>query len=145
MKRIYGIFFLIFLLLLTGCENNEKAQYYIQKEDAVADGTVTLEVFAWEDEEENLRILSEAFMKENADISINMNILPVSEYSQQMMGIKKGMQTGDVVLFSNISEPVVWIEKDVLQDLAPWLENTEECYETWYQGEDEKYISYMRP
>ena len=81
MKRIYGIFFLIFLLLLTGCENNEKAQYYIQKEDAVADGTVTLEVFAWEDEEENLRILSEAFMKENADISINMNILPVSEYS----------------------------------------------------------------
>lgn len=145
MKRIYGILLLIFLLLLTGCENNEKAQYYIQKEDAVADGTVTLEVFAWEDEEENLRILSEAFMKENADISINMNILPVSEYSQQMMGIKKGMQTGDVVLFSNISEPVVWIEKDVLQDLAPWLENTEECYETWYQGEDEKYISYMRP
>ena len=55
------------------------------------------------------------------------------------------MQTGDVVLFSNISEPVVWIEKDVLQDLAPWLEDTEECYETWYQGEDEKYISYMRP
>lgn len=145
MNKILGMLFLIFLLILTGCSNKEESLYHIQKENAVMDETVTLEVFTWEEEEENLKVLSEAFMKVNEDISINMNIIPASEYSQQMMGIKKGTQAGDVVLFSNISEPVVWIEKNVLQSLSPWLKNAEESYESWYPGEDEGYSVYMRP
>lgn len=142
MKRFCCICLLVLLLFLTGCQDEE---YRIQKPEADTESLVTLEVFAWEDEEENLKALAEAFMATREGISVNLNIIPATEYAQQMMGIRNGARTGDVVLFADIGGPSVWVEKGVLQSLAPWLKEAEENYEDWYQEEDARYCEYMRP
>ena len=143
MRKTGRILLLIFVLFLTGCQEEE--YYHIRKQEEVSEKPVSLEVFAWEDEEENLRVLAEAFMKESEGIAIELNIIPATEYPQQMMGIKNNVRAGDVILFSNIAEPAVWIEKGVLQSLAPWIEGTEENYGIWHREEDARYSEYMRP
>ena len=144
MKR-FCILVVGLMILLSGCIKGDEQLYSIQEEKERTDVTVTLEIFAWETEEENLRILSEAFMQKNDNISVNINILPASEYSQQMMGIKNGMRTGDVIFFSVVSETAVWAEKGVLQSLEPWLEETEDRYDSWYGKEGEMYSEFMLP
>lgn len=143
MRKVGRILILIFVLLLTGCQ--EKESYHIRKQEEAPEKPVSLEVFAWEDEEENLRALAEAYMEEREGVSVEVNIIPATEYPQQMMGIKNNVQSGDVILFSNIAEPAVWIEKGVLQSLAPWIDEAKENYGIWHQEEDAQYSEYMRP
>ena len=151
-------------LLLTGCVSSagEKTAESTQQEPAISEQTtpeqadpkgvktksqaIELEIYAWQDEEDNLTALANAYMEQNETISIHTNFVPMSEYTQQMMILKSGKRQADCCFFPSAAEASVWQNKDMLKDLTDFISDEErnETYASWYQQED-AYRSYMLP
>lgn len=107
---------------------------------------VTLEIYAWQDEEDNVEALVAGYMAQNTDVVIHANFIPVSEYPQQMMSLRSGERQADCLFFPTPSEGAVWKNKGMLMNLDQWLEewDGDEAYDDWY-AEGEECGSYMVP
>ena len=139
-KAVAGLLVVCILLCLPGCSADKVQQlYHIQEFEPVEKETIILEVFAWEDEEKNVRALMDCYAEINPEVSIHLNILPSSEYSQQMMAIKQGMKECDCVFFPNVAEAAVWVDKGVLQTLEPWIQKETALID------EKKYNGFMLP
>ncbi|MGN0313909.1 MAG: ABC transporter substrate-binding protein [Fusicatenibacter sp.] len=139
----------ILMLSLAGCgakktDFSEEIQVQ-QKSDE--EETVTLEVYAWQDEENNISVLAEEFMRQNPEIRIHTNFVPISEYSQQMMSLKSNSRQADCIFSPNAAEAVVWKNKDMLESMEEWIDpaETKEAYDIWYNDGEEECSFYMRP
>ena len=84
------------------------------------DDRIVLEVYAWQDEEENLAILADAFMKQYPDIEIHTNFVPVTQYVQQMQILKSRGNQVDCILNPNAAQAMVMKNKKIIKDLGPW-------------------------
>ncbi len=139
-------------LILTGRSREEKKEkqenpVVIREDSEEKEDVITLEVYVWDDEGSNLRMLADAYEQEKQGIRIHINVIPSSEYSQQMMAIKEGKKAGDCVFFPHVAEAATWIEKDIVQDLKPWLdaEIEELRFAQWCPEDGKEYQSYMLP
>lgn len=142
-KGLCGIIVFLTAVLLTGCGESGEP-YSIREEKTEKEEEIVLEVFAWQDEEKTLQLLKGKYLETNPGIDIHLNIIPSSEYSQQMMAVKKGIKKGDCVFFPHIAEATIWVKKGLLQSLEPWT-TEEEKFVDWYQGDTEEYKAYMCP
>ncbi len=134
------------MTVCTGCAEKNKAEdFLIWKETSDKEEIITLEAFVWEDEETNIRILAEEWSARNPEVIIHLNSFPSTEYSQQMMAIRKETKTGDCVFFPHLSEAAVWIEKGIVQTLEPYIQTEEMNFTEWYQEEEKAYDSYILP
>lgn len=134
-------------VLLGGCGQKEPELYSIWEDTTAEEERITLEVFVWDDEETNLQLLADAYSTENPEVGIHLNVIPSTEYSQQMMAIQKGTKVGDCVFFPHLAETAIWIEKGIVQNLEPFCEDIGEVdgFAKWYQEGEEEYSKYMRP
>lgn len=136
---------LLIAVLLSGCgEAGREEDYQIREADGETQEQIVLEVYIWEDEEKAMKLLSEAYLQTERELAIHLNVIPSSEYSQQMMAVKNGIKKGDCIFFPHIAEAAIWVNKGLLQSLDLWTEE-EACFEDWYQGDTEEYKKYMCP
>lgn len=110
--RKIAVWILAGMTMVTGCGKNlwetGSADKAVDTEEAGQE-TMTLEVYAWTDEEENVRLLSEAYKKEHENIEIHMNIIPISQFSQRMLSLKNGQIKADCVFSPNTAScPDIW-------------------------------------
>lgn len=112
-----------------------------------AGNAVTLEVYAWQDEEDNVKLLAEEYMAQNQNVVIHTNFVPISEYVQMMMGLRNGGKQADCIFFPTPAEGSVWINKGLLKNLGRYMEEgfSEEDYGGWYQEGEEECRFYMIP
>lgn len=136
---------------LSGCGKDEgsagEAGGGFEAQEARGAGErVTLEIYAWQDEEDNVEALAAGYMAQNEDVAIHANFVPVSEYPQRMMSLRGGESQADCLFFPTPSEAAVWQNKGMLMNLEQWLEqwDTDEAYGDWCQ-EGEECGSYMVP
>ena len=109
-------------LLLTGCVSGtgeKMTEGASEKQSAfesvgAASQKVQLEIFAWQDEEDNLTALAQAYMEQNESVSIHTNFVPISEYSQQMMSLRNGNRQVDCCFFPSVAEANIWQNKCML-------------------------------
>ena len=108
---------------------------------------IELEVYAWQDEEDNLTALAQAYMEQNKEVSIHTNFVPISEYPQQMMSLRNGSRQVDCCFFPSVAEANIWQNKGMLKNLKELLfdEEQNETYASWYQQGEETYRFYMLP
>lgn len=130
--------------MLAGC--GTESSDAVQEKNA-EEKKVVLEVYAWTDEEENLRLLSEAYMAQHEDIEIHRNIVPISQFSQRMLSLKNGQIKADCIFSPNTAECAIWKNKKILKDLSEYLENSEllDAHDTWYTEGEAENSSYMIP
>lgn len=107
---------------------------------------VTLEIYAWQDEEDNVEALAAGYMALNANVVIHANFVPVSEYPQRMMSLRGGESQADCLFFPTPSEAAVWQNKGMLMNLEQRLEqwDADEACGDWCR-EGEECGSYMVP
>lgn len=129
--------------LISGCssESNEKII------EADENEKVTLETYVWNDEETNIKLLADAYMKKNPNIEIHLNVIPITEFGQRMFGLKNGQFQADCIFSPSIAEAVVWKNKKILKDLDDYLKDTNltDHYEQWYENGEEENAAYMLP
>ncbi|SOY27340.1 Putative ABC transporter substrate-binding protein YesO [Acetatifactor muris] len=141
-----GIVLLLTAVMLSGCGVAESGEMYqIREEKPAKEEKTVLEVYAWEDEEKNLQLLSEAYLRTRPGMEIQLHVIPASEYSQQMMAISRGVKEGDCVFFPHIAEAAIWVNKGLLQNLESYIGELEAGFTDWYQGDKQEYKEYMCP
>lgn len=106
-----------------------------------------LTIYAWQDEEVNIGKLSEAFEEKYPEITVELNFIPITEYTQQMMMIKDGIKDADCIFFSTPAEAAIWMNKGLLKNLCGRYssEELEEQYGIWYPQDNEACREYMLP
>lgn len=130
---------------ITGCSGETVKETAAAQE---ADPGITLEVYAWQDDEkDNLNLLAEKYMEQHPDITIKTNFVPVTEFTQQMRVLKSRGKQVDCIFNPNTAAAVVMKNKGLLKNLDAWLEgtDTEQQYGQWYQGGGDDIGSYMMP
>lgn len=146
MKLVRGIIWMVLLgcmVMMSGC--GEETDLYTENKDTLEKTVLT--VYAWQDEEVNLKLLSAAFEEKYQDIMVEIVLVPITEYVQQMMMIKSGTREADCIFFSNLPEAAIWQNKDMLMNLEGYLDEEElkNHYGIWYQEGDEACSKYMVP
>lgn len=146
----YGIVCMMAAGILTGCGVSAGSGLPDADTQEAAEGSkksVTLEVYAWQDEEDNIGALASAYMAQNENVVIHANFVPVSEYPQQMMRLRSGEQQADCCFFPNPAEASVWRNKGMLCSLDQWFDagELERDYGAWYQEGEESCRFYMIP
>lgn len=137
--------------LLSGCRAGGSENGREAREETVnrqgGENTVTLEVYAWQDEEDNVKTLAREYMAQNETVIIHTNFVPVSEYVQKMMSLKNGDGQADCVFFPTPAEGSVWKNKGLLKKLDRWMAegSMEDAYGTWYLEGEEESRFYMIP
>ncbi len=128
-------------------EYAEASYSSLDSEGREGENAVILEVYAWQDEEDNVKALAEKYMAQNENVVIHTNFVPVSEYVQKMMSLRNGAGQADCIFFPTPAEGSVWQNKGLLKSLSSWLEeeDMEENYGTWYQEGEEESRLYMIP
>lgn len=115
-------------------------------EGSEGEGRVTLEIYAWQDESDNVKALAAGYMAQNENVVIHTNFIPVSEYVQKMMSLKNDEKGADCIFFPTPAEGSVWQNKKILKRLDEWMEETpEQDYGSWYQEGEEECRFYMIP
>lgn len=105
-----------------------------------------LEVYAWPDEKDNVKLLADAYMVQHPDVTIHTNIVPISEYSQRMLNQKNSAEEMDCIFCPNTAEANIWLNKGLLKSLEAWnTQDLEEYYNDWYLEGEEICGSYMLP
>lgn len=122
----------LLFICCVGCAGAPDALSEVQPEQA-PDNTVTLRLFAWQDEGADLALLTEAYKKLHPEIKFDIRLTNITEYTQLMMAVKDGTKQGDAVFFPNPAEACVWQNKGVLRDITAELQalNYEEHYDDW--------------
>lgn len=148
-KKLFTIVWLLLCMLISACSGKnaeDNVEIQIQTENT-AEEPVSLEVYAWQDEEDNLRLLADAYMEKKPEIKVHVNFVPISEYSQKMMSLRSGKKQADCILSPNTAEAVVWQNKGMLKNLDEWTDKEEmaDHYDIWYQEGEERCSSYMLP
>ncbi len=105
---------------------------------------IVLEVYAWSDEEENIRILAEAYEKTHTDIRVHVNVIPGSEYIQQLTVLNQRGEQLDCILTSFPASALAMANKGLIQKIDEYGEAEDAFYPDWYGGE-KKAKSYMLP
>ena len=83
MRKIVKFMILLFLmislsLVVVSCDRGYKI---ISDESEEVNKDIVLEVFSWQDEEENLNLLAEKFMETHPEIIIHTNFIPCLLYT----------------------------------------------------------------
>lgn len=105
---------------------------------------ITLEVYDWEEEESYMKKLAAQYMKENKNITIHMNFLPVSVYEQELLVNYEDKKQMDCIMMPNVAAMSVLKEKGMLQNIEDRVEDSLlEHYPAWFQETDIK--KYMLP
>ena len=127
--------------LISGC-SSESSENITDNENE----KLTLETYVWNDEEKNIELLADAYMKKNPDIKIHINVIPITEFGQRMLGLKNGQFQADCIFSPSIAEAAVWKNKEVLKDISEYLQDTDfaDHYEQWYEDGEED-TAYMLP
>lgn len=127
---------------LNGCRGRAQKQVESKEEPPVV-----LRVYAGQSEKENLELLVNAYEEKEKGLSVEIHLIPNSEYTQQMMRIKNGEAQADCVFFQDAGEAAIWQNKKALKDLGPWYEGTEEAayYHPWYGAMADEGTYYMIP
>lgn len=130
------------ILFMGGCTQNKK-----EKSDEKKEEKITLEVYAWADEEKNLKLLADAYSEKHPQIEIHANIIPIEEYRQRMLSLKNGNGQADCIFSPSPAEAILWENKGMLKNLDSYLQDVkeEEYYEKCYQEGDGDSASYMIP
>lgn len=130
------------VVLMVGCarETNKTVETAEEKQTVLA-------VYAGQGEEDNLRILAEAFEKQNPDIAVELCWIPDSEYTKHMMRIKNGEAEADCIFFPNAGEAAIWKNKRILKNLNAWFKGSKEAgyYRSWYWDMEEQDACYFIP
>lgn len=105
---------------------------------------VVLEAYGWSDEEENMKLLAEAYEKTHPDIKVNINLIPGSEYIQQLAVLNQRGGEVDCILTSFPASALAMANKGLIQKIDPYGETENAFYPDWY-GEEEICKSYMLP
>lgn len=127
-------------LSVNGCW--QKTEQTVEVE---AEMVPVLDVYAGKNEEKNLKLLVQAYEKENQDVSIELHWIPDSEYSQQMMRIKNGESEADCIFFPEAGEAAIWKNKKILKNLSPWYETKNQVNASLYGDVEKDGALYMIP
>ncbi len=142
-KRLFGLVLTVIAIFsLWGCENKNS-----KKPEEKTSRKTELEVYASQGEKENLNLLVEEYENMNPNVSININLFPESEYTQQMMRIKDQKIAADCIFFPDAGEAEIWKNKKILRDIHKWYADTDEAryYKKWYKNMDADGEYYMIP
>lgn len=135
--------------VLTGCGTNISGIVSEKNTDteALEHQKITLEAYAWTDEEENVRLLSEAYMQKHENIQIHINIIPITQFNQRMLSLKNGQIKADCIFSPNTAECAIWKNKKILKDLSEYLNDSDllKEYADWYSKEESENSCYMLP
>ncbi len=148
MRKIVKFMILLFLmislsLVVVSCDRGYKI---ISDESEEVNKDIVLEVFSWQDEEENLNLLAEKFMETHPEIIIHTNFIPISEYEQQMLLLKNRDKQVDCIFNPSLPAALVLKNKNILKNLDSWGEIVdEEHYGKWYGEGEDICASYMLP
>lgn len=147
MKRILMLLILSGLsLLLLSCEPSQK-EIPATESKVMQEPSQTLNVCASIEEAEQIKELADCFMEKYPDISVQVTLIPKSEYTQQMLKVKNNVSSFDCVLFPSVDEAAVWMNKDTLADIKPFIEGmkTEFAYDQWYSQDESHIAAYVLP
>lgn len=149
MARRIVLLTVLLLSLASGCAgagHGEEVAKEKTQEAAGADTGVTLEVYGWQDEYEDISLLADAYEEKHPQIAIHINIIPVTEYAQQMRILKNREEQVDCIFNPNAPDAVVMKNKGLLKDISSQIETAgmDAQYGEWYQTE-EGCRSYMLP
>lgn len=141
-RRLMAAFSMVGLLAGGGCKPAATDDIRAAGKQS---GPAILTVYAWQDEETNLGLLERAFEEQHPEIDVQIHFLPITEYPQKMMSIKKNGERGDCIFFPTISEAMVWQNKGILKELGARITTTQsrELYGTWF--DEELCAAYMIP
>lgn len=129
--------------LISGCSSESSETVTDNSENE----KITLEAYVWNDEETNIELLADAYMEKNPDIEVHVNVIPITEFGQRMLGLKNGQFQADCIFSPSIAESSVWKNKKMLKDFSEYLEGTDltDHYEQWYEDGEEDNAAYMLP
>lgn len=135
------------LVGISGCELKQAQKREETDFAQIENEKIELNVNVWQDEKETIQLLASKYMERNTDIIIHVNAIPISQYSQKIMGIKNKADMVDCVFSPNTSEAFVWMKKGILENIDQYVKDTEMVsgYDEWYNDGEEECVSYMLP
>lgn len=130
LRTVARLWCMLLILLLVGCTQEEKTETV----QASGEETVTLEFYTWTDEESYIKEMARCYMEENEGITVNVHVLPVSEYRQALEIIFNGNKAIDVFASSKPSIGVINYDKGYALDLTPYMgEHDTDGYGEWFE------------
>lgn len=113
-----------------------------------ADSTVTLNVYAWNDEQDTFDALAEGFMKEHPDIFVNVHYSPTTEQQQEYQIALNGDASADIVAYGTPAGAAQLINKGQVASLDEYLAGSDADFsgiESAIQALQQDGQTYMMP
>ena len=120
---ILWVAFAVSLLVTLGLLANSSKKSVESKQDQAAD--TVLEVYAWSDERETFRALTEGFMEQYPDIQVHVQYLPSSENIQGLQIALNGDSAIDVIAIGTPAAAAQMIEKNQVMDLSKVIQDVD--------------------
>ena len=131
-RRRMVCYLLAAVMALSGCSVRET-------ERETESEKVTLEVYAWQHEKDNLELLADAFMKQNPEIRISMNFIPDEESIQTLKTAKRRGEQIDCILVPSLEKVSVMDKNGLIKNIKEDIieSGLAEAHAQWYADSNE--------